>query len=85
MSPDCGNGDVMSAIIERTDGFLVMMIHLTLKVGRDDALIKMIRAAPDRGLAAIVQEAMRCGTPEDEDCFEKDDANFTVPDIGIDL
>ncbi len=76
----------MSAIVERKDGSLVMVIHMTLKIGRDDALIRLIRAAPRHGLATIVREAMRSGTPEkEEEVFADDNSHFELPDIGVDL
>jgi len=75
----------MSAIVERGDGSLVLMIHMTLKAGRDDALIRLIRAAPRHGLATIVREAMRSGTPENDEVYAKDNNDFKIPDIGVDL
>ena len=75
----------MSAIVERRDGSLVLMIHMTLKVGRDDALIRLIRAAPQRGLATVVRETMRSGTPENEDVYAEDNNDFKISDIGVDL
>jgi hypothetical protein len=56
----------MSAIVRRSDGTLVVTLRLTLKPGRDDALIALIQSAPNRGLASVVREAMRGGTPDSD-------------------
>ena len=53
----------MSALAKKWDGTLVVTLRLTLKPGRDDDLITIVEAAPARGLAATVREAMRGGIP----------------------
>jgi hypothetical protein len=45
----------------------------------------LIRAAPRRGLATVVREAMRSGTPENDEVYAKDNNEFKIPDIGVDL
>jgi hypothetical protein len=68
----------MSAIVRRPDGTLIVTLRLTLKPGRDDALIAVIQAAPSRGLAAVVREAMRGGTrPADGVVEEKVSIDLT--------
>jgi hypothetical protein len=39
----------------------VYVIHLTLREGRDDVLIELMRNAPPRGIARTVRETMRTG------------------------
>jgi hypothetical protein len=51
----------MATVVEKPDGTVVIAVRLTLKPGRDDALIALIRLAPRRGLAATIREAMRGG------------------------
>lgn len=76
----------MACIVEKPDGTIVVLVHLSLKPDRDDAIIQLLRSAPKRGLAGIVREAMRTGigiariqNPEEED------EHFDLPDLGIDL
>ena len=44
----------------------VYVIHLTLREGRDDALIELVRNAPSRGIARTVRETMRKGITGNE-------------------
>ena len=81
-----GNGVcAVSAIVERDDGTLVVTVRLTLKPGRDDALITLVRSAPYRGLAASVREAMRNGASQYVAFEEIDEDNFDLPDLGTEL
>jgi len=76
----------VSAIVEKDDGTLVVTVRLTLKPGRDDALIALVHSAPYRGLAASVREAMRNGASQFvsyEDELGEDD--FDLPDLGTEL
>jgi hypothetical protein len=76
----------MSTVIERENGTFVLLIHMTLKSGRDDSLIRLVRSAPPRGLAAVVREAMRSGTQEkNEVLYDSDDSGFVLPEIGQDI
>jgi len=76
----------VSAIVEKDDGTLVVTVRLTLKPGRDDALIALVHSAPYRGLAATVREAMRSGASHfvayEVDDYEDD---FELPDLGTEL
>ena len=49
------------AVEIRPNGNLVVTLRLTLRPGRDDDLILLIRSAPRGSLAAMVREAMRSG------------------------
>ena len=76
----------MSSIVEKPDGTVVVLVHLSLKPCRDDALIQLIRLAPNRGLAGIVREAMRSGIEETPERWANDEEEkFEIPDIGIEL
>ena len=76
----------MARIVEKADGTLVVLVHLTLKPGRDDALIQLLRSAPKGSLAGIVREAMRTGVGEDHKNDQTvEDLSFDLPNIGIDL
>ena len=74
----------MSAIARRPDGTLIVTLRLTLKPGRDDALIAAILAAPARGLAAVVREAMRGGT-QTTHVATNDERPIDLMGLGIDL
>jgi len=76
----------MARIVEKSDGTLEVLVHLTLKPGRDDAIIQLIRSTPKGGLAGTVREAMRTGISQEE--FEpmmEAAEPFELPDLGIDL
>jgi hypothetical protein len=74
----------MSAIVRRPDGTLVVTLRLTLKPGRDDALIAVIQSAPQRGLAAVVREAMRGGT-QMPDQADESEAHADISGLGMEL
>jgi hypothetical protein len=74
----------MSAIVRRPDGTLVVTLRLTLKPGRDDALIAAIQSAPQRGLAAVVREAMRGGTHV-PDLAVENEAHADISSLGMEL
>ena len=75
----------MSPAVEKADGRVVLLVHLTLMPGRDDSLIRLVRAAPHRGLAAVIREAMRSGTVESQEVFAAQPEDFELPDIGLEL
>ncbi len=76
----------MPGIVEKADGSLVLLVHVTLKAGRDDSLIRLVKAAPKKGLASVVREAMRNGTVEDpNELYSEDEKDFEIPEIGFDL
>ncbi len=56
----------MAAMLEKPDGRVVLLVHLTLRPGRDDALIQLVRQAPHGSLASVIREAMRNGIREEE-------------------
>jgi hypothetical protein len=76
----------MASIVEKPDGTMVVFVHLSLKPGRDVALINIIKLSPKRGLAGIVREAMRDGICEDHSQrLDEEVPSFEIPDVGIDL
>jgi len=75
-------GRDMSAVIEKWNGTLIVTVRLTLKPGRDDALIMLIQTAPRRGLAATVREAMRSGV---NDNFAKTSGEIVLDLSGLGL
>ncbi len=54
----------MARVTEKPDGTVVVLVHLSLKPGRDDAIIQLLRSAPRGALAGMVREAMRTGIGE---------------------
>ena len=81
-----GNGVPMASIIEKQDGTIVVLIHLSLKPDRDDAIIHLIQSAPKRGLAGIVREVIRMGIGENRNQKMNDpEVQFEIPNVGIDL
>ncbi len=81
-----GNGGVMATLIERHDGTLTLLVHLTFKRGRDDSLIELVLAAPHGCLASYIREAMRSGVNQNNDqIFQTPEEDFTLPDIGTEL
>jgi hypothetical protein len=74
----------MATAVEKPDGTLVITVRLTLKPGRDDALIALIRLAPRRGLAAAVREAMRGGVGEKSDSAAAD-TEIDLLALGLDI
>jgi hypothetical protein len=76
----------MTHYIEKADGTLVLLVHLSLKPGRDDPMITLIRSTPKRGLAGIIREAMRTGITADIPVeYGASDEIIELPDIGIEL
>ncbi len=77
----------MARLVEKPDGTLVVLVHLSLKPGRDDALIELIRSAPKGGLAGIVREAMRTGIGETQHPSSEtvEEELFEFQDLGIDV
>lgn len=74
----------MSAVLVKPDGTLVVTVRLTLKPGRDDDLIDLVKSAPRRGLSAVVKESMRSGaTPQFVVSASED--TLDLPDIGLEL
>lgn len=47
---------------KKPDGTLVVTVRITLKPGRDDELIDLVKSAPPRGMAMTIREAMRNGS-----------------------
>jgi hypothetical protein len=45
----------------REDGTFLLLVHLTLKPGRDDAIIDLIKKTPDRRVAGSICEILRIG------------------------
>ena len=76
----------MARVINKPDGSLTVLVNLTLKPGRDDAAIMLVRNAPPRTLAALIREAMRSGIiiPDQAD-FITASFEMDLPDLGIDL
>lgn len=69
-------------IVCKPDGTLVVRMSVTLKPGRDDALIDLVMGADN--LAATVREAMRNGVVQMFEVDPEDDQNFDF-DLGIEL
>jgi hypothetical protein len=76
----------MAHIVEKPDGTIVVLVHLSLKPDRDEAIIQLLRSAPKGGLAGIVREAMRTGIGENhsQDLLPEEEP-LDLPDLGIDL
>jgi hypothetical protein len=76
----------MAAIVEKPDGTLVVLVHLTLKPGRDDALIELICSAPNPGLATLIRETMRSGVKLDQhSLYQESEVELEISDFGIEL
>ncbi len=45
----------------KADGTLSLLVHLTLKPGRDDQIIDLIRKTSDRNVASRICEVLRIG------------------------
>jgi len=73
----------MSAIKVNASGNLVVSVRLTLRPGRDDALIDLVQSAPRGKLAALIREAMRSGVGQSTAYDSEDD--FELPEIGLEL
>ena len=70
-------------MVSKPDGTVVLTVRVTLKPGRDDDLIALVRQAKPRGMAAAVRDAMRSGVTARVD--DNDDDEFVLPDLGMDL
>jgi hypothetical protein len=70
---------------KRSDGTIYLLVHLTLKPGRDDALIELVQNAPRRALAPLVREAMRSGVNNSTNVFQETEEDFSLPDLSLDL
>ena len=51
----------MPSYVTRTDGTIVFLVHITLKPGRDDDLIQVVKTAPPRLLARQLRQLMNRG------------------------
>jgi hypothetical protein len=51
----------MSSYVKRTDGTIVFLVHITLKPGRDDQLIQLVKNAPPRSLARDLRQLINRG------------------------
>ncbi len=77
-------GDEVNSITEKQDGTLVVTVRITLKPTRDDDLIALVRAAPPRGLAGVIREAMRNGIGQDSDVSSQE-FDLDLGGLGIEL
>ena len=51
----------MPSYVTRADGTIVFLVHITLKPGRDDDLIQVVKTAPPRLLARKLRQLMNLG------------------------
>ena len=51
----------MPSYVTRADGTIVFLVHITLKPGRDDLLIQLVKNAPPRSLARELRRLMNSG------------------------
>jgi hypothetical protein len=51
----------MPSYMTRADGTIVFLVHMTLKPGRDDDLIQVVKTAPPRLLARKLRQLMNLG------------------------
>jgi len=58
----------------KANGTLVLLVHLTLKQGKDDEIIDLIRKTPDRKVASRICEVLRFGLGR----VNHSDANVSV-------
>ena len=71
---------------EKTNGSVVVMVHLTLRAGRDDDMIQLVKAAPRGGLANIIRETMRTGIHRnDEELYEEEEVEMDLSDWGFEI
>ncbi len=76
----------MAAIIEKKDGRIIVLVHLTLRPGRDDVLIQLIRQATPGSLASIIREVMRNGIQMDEkEIFEISSEDLDFGGLGSEI
>jgi hypothetical protein len=66
---------------------LVVTVRLTLRAGRDDDLIALVRMAPRGKLASMVREAMRSGVSVHQAAFDVDQDSQPVDlsSLGVEL
>ena len=70
---------------KRADGTVDLVVHLTLKPGRDDVLIELVEKAPHGALAPLVREAMRNGSRSTDEGLQAVEEDFDLPDLTLDL
>ena len=71
---------------EKTNGSVVVMVHLTLRAGRDDDMIQLVKTAPRGGLANIIRETMRTGIHRnDEELYEEEEVEMDLSDWGFEI
>ena len=71
---------------EKTNGSVVVMVHLTLRAGRDDDMIQLVKTAPRGGLANIIRETMRTGIHRnDEELYEEAEVEMDLSDWGFEI
>jgi hypothetical protein len=51
----------MPSYVTRADGTIVFLVHITLKPGRDDQLIQLVKNALPRSLARELRQLMNRG------------------------
>ena len=51
----------MTSYVTRADGSIMFLVHITLKPGRDDDLIQVVKTAPPRMLAPKLRQLMNRG------------------------
>ena len=75
------------AILVRQNGNLVVTLRLTLRPGRDDELIDLVRNAPFGALAGLVRESMRSGITSEVSAFDEnpDEDEFDMSGLGLEL
>lgn len=71
-----------SAVVEKADGTMVVTVRITLKPGRDDALISLVRRSPRGALAGSIRQAMLSGVSQAGDVAPED---AELPDLGWEL
>jgi hypothetical protein len=67
----------VSSILVKPDGTLVVTVRITLRPGRDDAQIDLVRNAPRSKLAAVIREAMRNGVDAGAVLVDEDDMDLS--------
>jgi hypothetical protein len=71
---------------EKSDGSVVVMVHLTLRNGRDDDMIQLVKSAPRGGLASVIRETMRTGIHKnDEELYEEAEVEMDLSDWGFEI
>ena len=77
----------MATAVVRQNGNLVVTMRLTLRPGRDDELIALIKNAPNGSLASLVREAMRTGISSKVSAFDENQEEelFDMSGLGQEL